>query len=66
MNRLVLNIEYGLKRFKSFRKKLILDYKKGDKHSHTNPHALPLEVKQSLVNVKDQSRSQKREEIGKE
>ena len=42
MNSLLFNIQYGVKRFKSFRKKLILDYKKGDKHSHTNPHAIPL------------------------
>jgi cell shape-determining protein MreC len=46
MNSLLFNIQYGVKRFKQFRKKLILDYKKGDKHAHTNPHALPLEVKQ--------------------
>lgn len=54
-----------MKRFKSFRKKLILDYKKGDKHSHTNPHALPLELKQSLVNVYSESLRQKRAEIGR-
>jgi hypothetical protein len=46
MNSLLFNIQYGVKRFKQFRKKLILDYKKGDKHDHTNPHALPLELKQ--------------------
>jgi hypothetical protein len=46
MNSLLINIQYGVKRFKQFRKKLILDYKFGDKHAHTNPHALPLELKQ--------------------
>ena len=46
MNTLLLNIQYGVKRFRQFRKKLILDYKKGDKHDHRNPHALPLEQKQ--------------------
>ena len=42
MNKLVTNIEFGLKRFKNFRKKLILDYKKGTRHDHANPHAIPL------------------------
>lgn len=42
MNSLVLNIHYNIRHFKSFRKHLIQDYKKGDKHAHTNPHAIPL------------------------
>ena len=36
---------------KSFRKKLPLDYKKGDRHTHRNTHALPLELKDKLMNV---------------
>ena len=28
-----------------------LDYKKGDRHTHRNPHALPLKVKHDLMNV---------------
>lgn len=36
---------------KSFRKKLPLDYKKGDRHTHRNTHALPLEVKDKLMKV---------------
>lgn len=35
----------------TFRKTLPLDYKKGNKHSHRNTHALPLHVKQSLLKV---------------
>lgn len=35
----------------TFRKTLPLDYKKGNKHSHANPHALPLRVKDSLLKV---------------
>ena len=42
MNMLINNITYGMKRFKKFRKKLVLDYKKGGKHAHRNPHAIPL------------------------
>jgi hypothetical protein len=51
MNLLLTNIQFGLKRFKNFRKKLILDYKKGKKHAHKNPHAIPLILKQKLLNV---------------
>jgi hypothetical protein len=28
-----------------------MDYKKGNKHTHRNTHALPLKVKNSLLNV---------------
>lgn len=35
----------------TFRKTLPLDYKKGNKHSHHNPHALPMRVKDSLLKV---------------
>ncbi len=64
MNSLLFNIQYGLARFKSFRKRLILDYKKGDKHSHTNPHAIPLELKQSLLKVSRLLFSRRKAEIG--
>ena len=52
MNMLVTRLEFGVKRFKAFRKRLVLDYKKGNKHDHKNPHAIPLETKQKLLNVK--------------
>lgn len=39
--------QYG----RTFRKKLVLDYKKGDKHTHRNTHAIPLEVKDALLKV---------------
>ena len=42
MNMLITRIEFGVKRFAQFRKKLTLDYKKGGKHDHKNPHAIPL------------------------
>ena len=42
MNKLLTRIDFGVKRFKAFRKKLIHDYKKGSRHDHTNPHALTL------------------------
>ena len=52
---LLTNITFGLKRhFKRFRKTLrreALDFKFGDKHTHKNPHAIPLELKRKLVNV---------------
>ena len=35
----------------SFRKKLPLDYKKGNKHDHKNTHAIPLLVKDRLLKV---------------
>jgi hypothetical protein len=40
---LLTTITYGVKRgFKKFRKNLTLDFKFGNKHSHRNPHAMPL------------------------
>ena len=43
---LLTNISFGLKRhFKHFRKVLkrdALDFKFGNKHTHKNPHAIPL------------------------
>lgn len=51
MNSLTTTITFGVKRFKQFRKKLVLDYKKGGKHAHKNPHAIPLVLKQKLLNV---------------
>ena len=54
MNMLLTIVEYGVKRFKHFRKQLILDYKKGKRHQHTNPHAMPNELKQKLLNVPHQ------------
>ena len=39
---LLTRLEFGVKRFKNFRKKLVLDYKKGGKHAHKNPHAIEL------------------------
>jgi hypothetical protein len=35
----------------TFRKTLPLDYKKGNKHTHRNTHALPLNVKSTLLKV---------------
>lgn len=51
MNTLLTQIQFGVKRFANFRKRLVLDYKKGKKHDHTNPHAIPLELKQKLLKV---------------
>lgn len=51
MNVLLTQIQFGVKRFKHFRKTLILDYKKGGKHDHKNQHALPLELKRKLLDV---------------
>ena len=42
MNKLLTRIDFGVKKFKAFRKTLVHDYKKGSRHDHTNPHALPL------------------------
>ena len=43
---LLTTVSFGLKRFfKKFRKNLrrdALDYKFGNKHTHKNPHAIPL------------------------
>lgn len=66
MNTLLTRIQFGLKRFANFRKKLVLDYKKGGKHDHTNPHAIPLELKQKLLNVPIPTSRPKRVETGKE
>jgi hypothetical protein len=52
MNFLTLQIQCGIKRYKAFRKTLIQDYKKGKRHEHTNPHAMPNKLKQKLLNVK--------------
>lgn len=35
----------------TFRKTLTLDFKKGNKHTHRNPHALPMKVKDTLLKV---------------
>lgn len=51
MNTLLTQIQFGLKRFKNFRKRLVLDYKWGNKHAHKNTHAIPLELKQELLKV---------------
>ena len=62
----LFKLKQGLFRpFKHFRKNLPLDYKKGGKHDHKNPHAIPLKVKDRLLNVKIIEFSQKKEEIGK-
>jgi hypothetical protein len=65
MNNLLTSVNYGVKRFKHFRKKLVLDYKKGSPHDHKNPHAIPLELKQKLLNVRQDLCSPKREAIGR-
>ena len=51
MNALTTKLTFGVRRFAQFRKKLILDFKKGGKHDHRNTHALPLELKAKLLNV---------------
>lgn len=66
MNSLLTKLTYGLKRFKQFRKKLVLDYKKGGKHAHKNPHAIPLVLKQKLLNVQRSLFSLKKVGIGKQ
>lgn len=49
---LTLRIQAFFAKFaQTFRKKLPLDYKKGDRHTHRNPHALPLNVKDDLMKV---------------
>jgi len=50
----------------TFRKGLVLDYKKGNKHTHRNTHAIPLKVKDRLLKVCVLKCSPKREAIGKE
>lgn len=42
---------FGRKFGRAFRKKLPLDYKKGDKHTHRNMHAIPMETKAALMKV---------------
>lgn len=42
LKNLQLIVNFGAKRFKSFVKKLPLDYKKGGRKTHKNPHAIPL------------------------
>ena len=64
MNFLLTNIHFGVKRFRQFRKKLVLDYKKGDKHAHKNPHAIPLVEKQRLLKVSLPLFSPTKEAIG--
>ena len=65
MNILVTRLEFGVKKFKAFRKRLVLDYKKGNKHDHKNPHAIPLEIKQKLLNVSHFLSSQRKEVTGR-
>lgn len=36
---------------KSFRKTLVTDFKLGNKHTHKNPHAIPLKTKDALMKV---------------
>lgn len=66
MNTLLTQIQFGIKKFKNFRKRLVLDYKMGGKHDHTNPHAIPLKLKQKLINVHSTRISPKKAEIGKQ
>lgn len=65
MNTLLTQIQFGIKRFANFRKRLVLDYKKGNKHDHTNPHAIPLEIKQKLLKVYIDTSRLKKVEIGR-
>ena len=53
MNNLVTSLNFGVKRFKQFRKHLVLDYKHGGKHDHRNPHAIPLPIKDRLLKVRN-------------
>jgi hypothetical protein len=49
---LTLRIEACFAKFgQTFRKTLPLDYKKGNKHTHRNTHALPMLVKSDLLKV---------------
>ena len=66
MNTLTTKIVFEIRRFANFRKRLIHDFKKGGKHDHRNQHALPLELKEKLLNVSLSLSSRKKEEIGKE
>ena len=49
----------------SYRKKLPLDYKLGNKHSHKNPHAIPMRVKDHYLKVLTHLLSRKKEAIGR-
>ena len=50
---LTLRIEACFVKFaQTFRKSLPIDYKKGNKHTHRNMHALPLKVKDDLLKSK--------------
>ena len=51
LGQFTLKLNFQYKRFKSFRKTLPLDYKKGDKHTHKNTHAMPLSLKHKLLKV---------------
>jgi hypothetical protein len=42
---------FGKKGAQTFRKTLALDFKKGNKHTHRNTHALPMNVKSTLLKV---------------
>lgn len=42
---------FGKKFAQTFRKTLALDFKKGNKHTHRNTHALPMNVKSTLLKV---------------
>lgn len=66
MNFLLTKLTFEFKRFKQFRKNLVLDYKKGGKHAHKNPHAIPLVLKQKLLNVHRSLLSLKKVGIGKQ
>ena len=63
---LTTTVAFGIKRFKQFRKKLVLDYKKGGKHAHKNPHAIPLVLKQKLLKVTHSLFSLKKAGIGRQ
>lgn len=49
----------------TFRKNLPLDYKKGNKHTHRNTHAIPLNVKDKLLKVIINLSSRKKVVTGK-
>jgi hypothetical protein len=49
----------------TFRKNLPIDYKKGNKHTHRNTHALPFRVKDSLLRVTNNLLSLKKVVIGR-
>ena len=52
MKALTLDLQFFVKKGgKAFRKTLPLDFKKGDKHTHRNPHALIMEQKDKMIKV---------------